>query len=1182
MLTTCANHVHVCVQDDALARQQAHLAAIADLQHDAGQVQEHMLRDALARAEALQSELEHGEYDDVQRMRLAALMHEATRTDADRTTLPVRLIDEIHAARRKRRLRSARSRTEKLKALSAARAALAGQQRELEAQRRQLKQLRQRGTDILVELELGNAPPLDLVLRNADPGEPTDGVDEAGAAGALGTALARHSVGIEASVRSDDAGALSVGESAHGEASSGESDPDLDDMLRRVRVDLPAAEARVARMRQELQQWRQSEAADVQAQRARDERPEPSSHHALITAPQHPSARMVRALVVEMVASVLASCDGASVRAEATALAQQRRAWAAAHEQRTALDGRRAQLRAEREVWQDLVTEAVQEGVESVWHELAMFRAHSDRTVAESLAEAIRESTGASPHAASEVLARALSEMQRQRSIDDANFLGDSSSKPPTQCHTLRFRPYEEIEQVRRKRKARGLPLAGLQYEDSHGEPVRAGAAGTASAPALLDIRRRTALAPHPLRRGTHDAWEVGYWRSMTAHHVPLHVCKHDVVALAASPSGCSLAAATAMPSVDIVAMRGLAPCAVVRRVKLGSQAVQLQWSAAADALLCVDAGGSVHLWSLRVPPPSRPAWHHAGMFAGALLPPAPVPAHAASAPRGSLPSLHRVAHLASRSFRRVVPEAAVVGGAMRAHATSAAHATGMAVGVDEQGLQRLLHPVRVGFHASMTAVGGQPSVLVGTRCGLVVKWNHASLAGDAVLAPPAAPFEPVNPLEAPEAAQDRLQRFPNTPHREFFHAHRAPLVFVGCAAGTPSVVVTVDAAGLVCLWRYDAEAFSGFGWFEPTMCTQVQLAPFTFAPAAAREPAHAREQVFPPRGARAPPTPAADPGFLRRSAAHAAQLASRLRRLTLWHRAAADEDRYLCLWSPSDEQLRRRDSDRAVALHELMHLRDGTLLYHHVGWYDAVPATGSIVQAELTRTRHDLALLLRFDEPPPRGAMLVLLLLACETGAVCERRWEAPAPAPSSPPCMALSCAQATAGSDAAFVLLRDRMLVVSLATMRTVMEVELRAADVGARVMCALGPRLGVAIAAAAKPHTVTLYALQGGAENTVERLEPVGGAGGRLSRAGAQQWCRSQQFDADTQPVARAMRSIVLSCMQDACESAARRQLEAALGYCPQWSESVALRVAANASASRGEPPSPPPPSLPAISS
>ncbi|CAM9506564.1 unnamed protein product [Ectocarpus sp. 12 AP-2014] len=56
-----------------------------------------------------------------------------------------------------------------------------------------------------------------------------------------------------------------------------------------------------------------------------------------------------------------------------------------------------------------------------------------------------------------------------------------------------------------------------------------------------------------------------------------------------------------------------------------------------------------------------------------------------------------------------------------------------------------------------------------------------------------------------------------NSVRREFFERHRHSVIFVGFKDHVSLTMVTLDVSGLLCVWPYSGDAFSGFGWYTPS-----------------------------------------------------------------------------------------------------------------------------------------------------------------------------------------------------------------------------------------------------------------------------------------------------------------------------------------------------------------------------
>ncbi|CAM9159620.1 unnamed protein product [Ectocarpus sp. 12 AP-2014] len=173
--------------------------------------------------------------------------------------------------------------------------------------------------------------------------------------------------------------------------------------------------------------------------------------------------------------------------------------------------------------------------------------------------------------------------------------------------------------------------------------------------------------------------------------------------------------------------------------------------------------------------------------------------------------------------------------------ATTAGKADG---GSWSSSMKRDMHATTVAFHTAMTAFGEQLSVVVATAGGSLVKcnadaWPVAVAAGgeggdggrdgDVAYGRCLVPIEPGNRGAPHEATVLRSTASAdgegsggmlggcNSVRREFFERHRHSVIFVGFKDHVSLTMVTLDVSGLLCVWPYSADAFSGFGWYTPS-----------------------------------------------------------------------------------------------------------------------------------------------------------------------------------------------------------------------------------------------------------------------------------------------------------------------------------------------------------------------------
>ncbi|CAM9398116.1 unnamed protein product, partial [Ectocarpus sp. 8 AP-2014] len=177
-----------------------------------------------------------------------------------------------------------------------------------------------------------------------------------------------------------------------------------------------------------------------------------------------------------------------------------------------------------------------------------------------------------------------------------------------------------------------------------------------------------------------------------------------------------------------------------------------------------------------------------------------------------------------------------VGGSSETASATTAGKTDG---GSWSSSMKRDMRATTVALHAAMNAFGEQLSVVVATAGGSLVKCNAdawpvavAVAAGgeggdsgrDGVVAYGRClvPVEPGNRGAPHEATVLRSTASAdgedsegilggcNSVRREFFERHRHSVIFVGFKDHVSLTMVTLDVSGLLCVWPYSADAFSG------------------------------------------------------------------------------------------------------------------------------------------------------------------------------------------------------------------------------------------------------------------------------------------------------------------------------------------------------------------------------------
>jgi hypothetical protein len=161
-------------------------------------------------------------------------------------------------------------------------------------------------------------------------------------------------------------------------------------------------------------------------------------------------------------------------------------------------------------------------------------------------------------------------------------------------------------------------------------------------------------------------------------------------------------------------------------------------------------------------------------------------------------------------------------------------------------------------FHPGLTAMGTQPSLVLGMLNGDVVKCTNPTAADRAINVTDLSKScgAELNHPSGGEASQPQRRR--SFSRMEFFSAHKAPIVFTGFGPG--NTMITMDNTGKILSWPYTRDHFTGYKWFHPNRACDLGLS-HTFSPVAQSRPV----QIF-PADATAPPVPSPllDPQHLR------------------------------------------------------------------------------------------------------------------------------------------------------------------------------------------------------------------------------------------------------------------------------------------------------------------------------
>ena len=239
---------------------------------------EAMLSSALQRADEMREALQRADESgsDIKQMWLEALGRGASEESTRGEHASSGLIEELQAHRQRALQKSLRDRADRVKELNAQRMRLSAQRKEKAAQAQRLQEIKAKGPEYLMELELGNAPGMEFMHANTR---------------------------------------LASGRDSDNDSESSDDEP-LSTITQRLQRAIPGTQERVAQLR---------------AQRARETRPPLCAEDILpgrILDKKGEAYQVVTALLQELVVVVHGMCH---VNVPPLALCQQEKKWHEAH-----------------------------------------------------------------------------------------------------------------------------------------------------------------------------------------------------------------------------------------------------------------------------------------------------------------------------------------------------------------------------------------------------------------------------------------------------------------------------------------------------------------------------------------------------------------------------------------------------------------------------------------------------------------------------------------------------------------------------------------------------------------------------------------------------------------------------------------------------------------------------------
>ena len=286
--------------------------------------------------------------------------------------------------------------------------------------------------------------------------------------------------------------------------------------------------------------------------------------------------------------------------------------------------------------------------------------------------------------------------------------------------------------------------------------------------------------------------------------------------------------------------------------------------------------------------------------------------------------------------------------------------------------------PTSIAFWPGITLLGHQPSIVIGTASGVVVKWNtdwNDERNGQRVVyGSCVATSEPDNPNER-DNPNDRVPRhganrgrFGSTIKREFFvdsqrqreethspHLHVRFICFVNNTQDTR--MITVDQGNYIFLWQYTADRFTGSGIFEPRARYRLDLSEELFLP----DKSHPTEQLFPPPRIKVPRNPEGNSRFLDLSQeAEKALGKEKVTENLIEHYTETNSQ------SQTQKVLRPKDvPNEGAAFHSVTYTDKGVLVEHITQYFKMDTQQGAILDMCTSTSGRDLIVATRFPPAP-------------------------------------------------------------------------------------------------------------------------------------------------------------------------------------------------------------------------
>lgn len=307
------------------------------------------------------------------------------------------------------------------------------------------------------------------------------------------------------------------------------------------------------------------------------------------------------------------------------------------------------------------------------------------------------------------------------------------------------------------------------------------------------------------------------------------------------------------------------------------------------------------------------------------------------------------------------------------------------------------LQPVYVAFHTAHTLFGVQLSILIALQNGDIVKYNsdYNKVYGDrSVYCPSHAHVEPPNPRDdslIPGQPRGKGELFGSTIRREFFQDHKNVPIFIGFVNRCSEVMYSIDSKMRMRQWPYEPSQFSGFGWFVPAQRYSLDLRAVAYS----SDKTFPVEKLFPPEGVEIPTGTIAggggkpplsedeilkdDQNFVTLAREEERLIATLSLQDRPWLvREAGQNQRIMQIFAPEEAAF-----DKSSPHHVLIHSKGGILVQHMVSYFAPKVSEGVLEDVTLSHSGSEIFFLVRYTATSEKPATVRIFVFDTATATL-------------------------------------------------------------------------------------------------------------------------------------------------------------------------------------------------------